>query len=177
VQRCKHKNFLLQVHCSYWPMVGRNDSTERQYRSWKQLFRFLAPLRGKGSLTVLRYEIRRVLSRYTLRMHIKCDFPHFTQLTPSFIHILATDSQSIVTAKHQARSTLTYRLSTLSSASDLISFKRVKDYTIVIPTKCTSFLLLKAQHTTICTFVFVFLAPTCFNPRGSSSGGAMPVPS
>jgi hypothetical protein len=35
----------------------------------------------------------------------------------------------------------------------------------------------KAQNITICTFVFVFLAPTCFNPRGSSSGGAMPVPS
>jgi hypothetical protein len=30
------------------------------------------------------------------------------------------------------------------------------------------FLLLKAQDITICTFVFVFLAPTCFNPRGSS---------
>jgi hypothetical protein len=38
-------------------------------------------------------------------------------------------------------------------------------------------LLLKAQNITICTFVFVFLAPTCFNLRGSSSGGAMPVPS
>jgi hypothetical protein len=38
-------------------------------------------------------------------------------------------------------------------------------------------LLLKAQNITICTFVFVFLAPTCFNPCGSSSGGAMPVPS
>jgi hypothetical protein len=31
--------------------------------------------------------------------------------------------------------------------------------------KCTSFLLLKAQDITVCTFVFVFLAPTCFNPR------------
>ena len=30
--------------------MGRNDSTERQYRSRKQLFRFLAPLRGKGAL-------------------------------------------------------------------------------------------------------------------------------
>jgi hypothetical protein len=40
------------------------------------------------------------------------------------------------------------------------------------------FLLLKAQDITICTFfVFVFLVPTCFNPRGSSSGGAMPLPS
>jgi hypothetical protein len=37
--------------------------------------------------------------------------------------------------------------------------------------------LLKAQDITIRTFVFVFLAPTCFNPRGSSSGGTMPVPS
>jgi hypothetical protein len=31
--------------------------------------------------------------------------------------------------------------------------------------------LLKAEDITICTFVFVFLAPTCFNPRGPSSGG------
>jgi hypothetical protein len=50
-----------------------------------------------------------------------------------------------------------------------------QQYTIIIPTRCTSFLLLKAQGITICTFVFVFLAPTCFNPRGSSSGGAMSV--
>jgi hypothetical protein len=48
-------------------------------------------------------------------------------------------------------------------------------YTIIVPTKCTS--LLKAQDITICTFVFVFIAPTCFSPRGPSSGGAMPVPS
>jgi hypothetical protein len=41
----------------------------------------------------------------------------------------------------------------------------VDNYTIIIPTKCTSFLLLKAQDITICTLVFVFLAPTCFNPR------------
>jgi hypothetical protein len=39
------------------------------------------------------------------------------------------------------------------------------------------FLLLKGQDITICTFVFVFLAPTCFNPCGSSSGGTMSVPS
>jgi hypothetical protein len=40
------------------------------------------------------------------------------------------------------------------------------------------FLLLKAQDiNNLYFFVFVFLAPTCFNPRGSSSGGAMPVPS
>jgi hypothetical protein len=37
-------------------------------------------------------------------------------------------------------------------------------------------LLVKAQNITICTFVFVFLAPTCFGPRGPSSGGATPVP-
>jgi hypothetical protein len=48
-------------------------------------------------------------------------------------------------------------------------------YTIIVPTKCTS--LLKAQYITILYFfVFVFLAPTCFVPRGTSSGGAMPVP-
>jgi hypothetical protein len=41
----------------------------------------------------------------------------------------------------------------------------VDNYTIIIPTKCTSFLLLKAQDITICSFFFVFLAPTCFNPR------------
>jgi hypothetical protein len=52
---------------------------------------------------------------------------------------------------------------------------RVDNYTIIVPTKCTS--LLKAQDITICTFVFVFLAPTSFSPRGPSSGGAMPVPS
>jgi hypothetical protein len=48
-------------------------------------------------------------------------------------------------------------------------------YTIIVPTKCTS--LFKAQDITILYFfVFVFLAPTCFVPRGTSSGGAMPVP-
>jgi hypothetical protein len=50
-----------------------------------------------------------------------------------------------------------------------------KHYTIIVPTKCTS--LLKAQDITILYFfVFVFLVPTCFVPRGISSGGAMPVP-
>jgi hypothetical protein len=33
----------------------------------------------------------------------------------------------------------------------------VDNYTIIIPTKCTSFLLLKAQDVTICTFCLVFL--------------------
>jgi hypothetical protein len=51
----------------------------------------------------------------------------------------------------------------------------VFNYTIIVPTKCTS--LLKAQDITICTFfVFVFLAPTCFDQRGPSSGGAMSMP-
>jgi hypothetical protein len=50
----------------------------------------------------------------------------------------------------------------------------VDNYTIIVPTKCTS--LLKAQDITICTFFFIFLAPTCFGLRGPSSGGAMPVP-
>jgi hypothetical protein len=53
----------------------------------------------------------------------------------------------------------------------------VDNYTIIIPTKCISFLLLKAQDITTCTFCLCILAPTCFNPRGSSSGGAMSVPS
>jgi hypothetical protein len=50
------------------------------------------------------------------------------------------------------------------------------NYTIIIPTKCTSFLLLKHKILQFVLFVFVFLAPTCFNPRGSSSGGAISVP-
>jgi hypothetical protein len=50
----------------------------------------------------------------------------------------------------------------------------VDNYTIIIPTKCTR--LLKAQDITICTFLSCVFAPTCFNPRGSSSGGSMPVP-
>jgi hypothetical protein len=45
----------------------------------------------------------------------------------------------------------------------------VDNYTIIIPTKCTRSLLLKSQDITICNFVLYF-APTCFNPRGSSSG-------
>jgi hypothetical protein len=53
----------------------------------------------------------------------------------------------------------------------------VDNYTIIIPTKCISFLLLKEQDIAIFTFVFVFLAPTCFSLRGPSSGGAMSVPS
>jgi hypothetical protein len=52
----------------------------------------------------------------------------------------------------------------------------VDNYTIIIPTKCTRFLLLKAQDITICTFLSCIIAPTCFNPRGSSSGRSMPVP-
>jgi hypothetical protein len=51
----------------------------------------------------------------------------------------------------------------------------VDNYTI-IPTKCTRFLLLKAQDITICTFLSCIFAPTCFNPRGSSSGGSTLVP-
>jgi hypothetical protein len=49
------------------------------------------------------------------------------------------------------------------------------NYTIITPAKCTRFLLLKSQDITICNFVLYF-APTCFNPRGSSSGGSMTVP-
>jgi hypothetical protein len=52
----------------------------------------------------------------------------------------------------------------------------VDNYTIIIPTKCTRFLLLKAQDIIICTFLSCIFAPKCFNPRGSSSGGSMPVP-
>jgi hypothetical protein len=52
----------------------------------------------------------------------------------------------------------------------------VDNYTIIIPTKCTRFLLLKAQDITFSTFLSCIFAPTCFNPRGSSSGGSMPVP-
>jgi hypothetical protein len=50
----------------------------------------------------------------------------------------------------------------------------VDNHTIITPTKCT-LLLLKSQDITICNFVLYF-TPTCFNPRGSSSGGSMPVP-
>jgi hypothetical protein len=52
----------------------------------------------------------------------------------------------------------------------------VDNYTIIIPTKCARFLLLKAQDITICPFLSCIFAPTCFNPRGSFSGGSMPVP-
>jgi hypothetical protein len=49
--------------------------------------------------------------------------------------------------------------------------KLIVAYTIIVPTKCTN--LLKAQDITICTFfVFVFLAPTCFSPRGLKRVGA-----
>jgi hypothetical protein len=51
----------------------------------------------------------------------------------------------------------------------------VDNHTIITPTKCT-ILLLKAPDITICTFLSYILPPTCFNPRGSSSGGSMPVP-
>jgi hypothetical protein len=52
----------------------------------------------------------------------------------------------------------------------------VDNYTIIIPTKCTRFLLLKSQDITFCTLLSCVFAPTCFNPRGSSSGGSIPVP-
>jgi hypothetical protein len=48
--------------------------------------------------------------------------------------------------------------------------------TIIILTKCTRCLLLKAQDITNCTFLSCIFAPTCFNPRASSSGGSTPVP-
>jgi hypothetical protein len=51
----------------------------------------------------------------------------------------------------------------------------IDNYTIIIPTKCTRCLLLKAQDITICTFLSGIFAPTCFNPRGLSSGGSTPV--
>jgi hypothetical protein len=52
----------------------------------------------------------------------------------------------------------------------------VDNYTIINPTECTRCLLLKARDITICTFLSCIFAPTCFNPRGSSSGGSTPVP-
>jgi hypothetical protein len=57
-----------------------------------------------------------------------------------------------------------------------VNGKNLHPYTIIIPTKCTRFLLLKAQDITICTFLSRIFASTCFNPRGSSSGGSMSVP-
>jgi hypothetical protein len=47
----------------------------------------------------------------------------------------------------------------------------VDNHTSIVPTNCTGFLL-KAQDITIRTFVFVFLAPTCFSPRGGHLQGA-----
>jgi hypothetical protein len=40
----------------------------------------------------------------------------------------------------------------------------VDNYTIIIPTKCASFLLLKAQDITICTFCLCILSPYMFRP-------------
>jgi hypothetical protein len=40
----------------------------------------------------------------------------------------------------------------------------VDDYAIIVPTKCTSFLLLKAQNITICTFCLCILSPYMFQP-------------
>jgi hypothetical protein len=40
----------------------------------------------------------------------------------------------------------------------------VDNYTIIVPTKCTSFLLLKAQNFTICTFCLCILSPYMFQP-------------
>ena len=131
-----------------------NGRAERQHRTVVLLVETTVPVFStascKGSLIVLRSEIRLVLSRYTLRMHIKCDFPDFTQLATSFIHILATDSQSIVPAERQARSTLTYRSSTLSSASDRISVKRLKDY-------CKAWPCSKTTHA--CRYFGYFIQP------------------
>jgi hypothetical protein len=39
-----------------------------------------------------------------------------------------------------------------------------EDYTIIVPTKYTSFLLLKAQNFTICTFYLCILSPYMFQP-------------
>jgi hypothetical protein len=39
----------------------------------------------------------------------------------------------------------------------ILQFNTSLAYTIIIPTKCTRFLLLKAQDITICTFCLVFL--------------------
>jgi hypothetical protein len=43
-------------------------------------------------------------------------------------------------------------------------FVHVDNYAIIIPTKCTSFLLLKAQDITICTFCLCILSPYMFKP-------------
>jgi hypothetical protein len=53
----------------------------------------------------------------------------------------------------------------------------VDNYTIIIPTKCTRFLLLKAQDITICTFCLCILSPYMFQPAWVIFRGAMPVPS
>jgi hypothetical protein len=49
----------------------------------------------------------------------------------------------------------------------------VDSHTIITPTKCT-LLLLKTPDIKICTFLS-YILPLRFNPRGSSSGGSMPV--
>jgi hypothetical protein len=38
------------------------------------------------------------------------------------------------------------------------------NYTIIVPTKCTGFLLLKAQNITICAFCLCILSPYMFQP-------------
>jgi hypothetical protein len=40
----------------------------------------------------------------------------------------------------------------------------VDNYTIIVPTKCTNFLLLKAQNITIFTFCLCILSPYMFQP-------------
>jgi hypothetical protein len=40
----------------------------------------------------------------------------------------------------------------------------VDNYTIIVPTKCTSFLLLKAQNIEICAFCLCILTPYMFQP-------------
>jgi hypothetical protein len=53
----------------------------------------------------------------------------------------------------------------------------VDNYTIIVPTKCTSFLLLKAQNITFCNFCLCILSPYMFQPAWVIFRGAMPVPS
>jgi hypothetical protein len=63
-------------------------------------------------------------------------------------------------------------ISTTIQGFDCCSAVHVDKYSIKVSTTCTSFII-EAQKLQFCTYVFT---PTCFDPRGSSSGGTMPVP-
>jgi hypothetical protein len=71
---------------------------------------------------------------------------------------------TMVDEKYQSNIRVIARLNFILAFFNYCLSLHVDNYTIIVPTKCTSFLLLKAQNITICTICLCILSPYMFQP-------------